>query len=135
MTINESIERILGRTDIVADLFYTVFLDRYPELREFFAGVDLKRQAVLLTIALCTVEDYYTRRYKAAELYLKYLGTKHYDLNIPRETYAMFHDAMLATLEQFHGDEWDNALAEQWSDALRQATDLMFEGYERRYHV
>jgi len=36
MVIDESLKKILSRDEIVADLFYEIFLDRYPEVRDFF---------------------------------------------------------------------------------------------------
>jgi hemoglobin-like flavoprotein len=135
MNIQDSLERILRRQDIVADLFYTIFLDRYPQVQQYFRSVDLKRQAVLLTIALKVVEQHYLGGYPVTRSYLEYLGTKHRNLGIPKDTYPMFQDALLATLERFHGDLWSAELAQQWRDALDKATGVMFEGYEHRFHV
>jgi len=135
MDISESLERILRREAIVADLFYVVFLDRFPEVRRFFENVDLKRQAVLLSMALKVIEQHYLGGYLAADLYLKYLGTKHHQIGIPAALYPMFRDALLITLERFHGADWDELLAQQWKAAIDFATETMLEGYEQPYHV
>jgi hypothetical protein len=45
MDIKESVHQILGNQELLADLFYCLFLDRYPEVRRHFQGVDLKYQA------------------------------------------------------------------------------------------
>ena len=47
----------------------------------------------------------------------------------------MFQDALLATLERFHGSSWSAELAQQWRDAIEKASATMFEGYEHRFHV
>lgn len=135
MDIHESLERIMRRQEIVADLFYGVFLDRFPEVSRFFAGVDLIRQAVLLTIALKVIEQHYLGGYRAAELYLKYLGSRHYELGIPEHTYPMFREALLETLGRFFGQEWSTNLARQWHEAIDKASNTMLEGYNHRFHV
>ena len=55
MDIQESLRQILTREELVADLFYVVFLERYPEVRRHFIGVNMRRQSVLLTMALQVV--------------------------------------------------------------------------------
>lgn len=57
MDIEESVGKILRRGEDVADLFYAKFLGRHPEARAYFADVNLKRQAVLLTMALKLIEQ------------------------------------------------------------------------------
>jgi rhodanese-related sulfurtransferase len=65
MDISQSIHTILSRQDIVTDLFYLKFLDRYPDVRKYFTDVDMAQQAVLLKMALTVVAQYYVHRYPA----------------------------------------------------------------------
>jgi hypothetical protein len=39
MDIKESVHQILGNQELLVDLFYCLFLDRYPEVRRHFQGV------------------------------------------------------------------------------------------------
>ena len=135
MDISESLDRILESKQILGDSFYKIFLDRYPEVQEHFEGVNLQRQAVLLTMALIVVEQYYSNPYLATEKYLQYLGTKHHERRIPQDLYHKWAEAMLDTLEQFHGDDWDEGLADQWREAIGRSTELMFEGYAEHFKV
>jgi hemoglobin-like flavoprotein len=135
MNIHESLHHVLHRDEILADLFYDVFLDRYPEVREFFEGVDLQRQALLLTMALVVVVNHYTNAYPATELYLKYLGTQHHRRGIPVESYASFREALLETLERFHGDDWSPELAGNWRAAIDLAATTMHDGYREDFAV
>jgi hemoglobin-like flavoprotein len=135
MNISESVHRILGDQESLADLFYSVFLDHYPEVRRHFQGVDLKYQAVLLSMALLVMERHCTASYSATETYLKYLGTKHCTRGVPAELFPYFRDALLATLEQFHGSDWDAGLARQWREAIARATETMLEGYKQHFTV
>ena len=133
MDITASVERVLNRKEVIADLFYQVFLDRHPEVRKFFVQVDLKQQAVMLTMALMIVEHHYTRPYPATEHYLRVLGHRHHEYGIPPDLYPGFRDCLLETLEQFHGILWEDSLAAQWRDALDRTTTTMLEGYQKPY--
>jgi hemoglobin-like flavoprotein len=133
--MQQSLHHILERRDSLADLFYLVFLDRYPDVRRHFEGVDLKHQGALLTMALMVIERHYTHSYAATELYLQYLGTKHKTRGIPIDLYPPFADAMLASLERFHGKDWSPELARQWQEALDKALETMILGYENHCHV
>lgn len=129
MDIQESLRRILERKEPVADLFYLVFLDQYPEVRQFFTRVNLERQAVLLTMALQLIVQYAVHSFPVIETYLKILGEKHRDWGIGPEHYRKFCAAMLATLARFHGGAWNEHLAQQWETALALASEKMLEGY------
>jgi len=135
MDIKESVHRILDREECLADLFYVVFLERYPEVRRHFAGVNLKHQAVLLKMALLVIERHYERPYAATGMYLNYLGSKHHQRGIPPELYPNFRDALLAALARFHSADWDDVLATQWRDAIDRATAKILEGYRENFHV
>ena len=132
MDIHESVELILAAQDTWGERFYDVFLHQYPDVQEYFSGVNLSRQGVLLTMALIVVEQYYSGEYPATEKYLQYLGSKHDEMNIPRELYAKWTAALMSTLEQFHGDNWSKSLAQQWSEAISRCVDVMFKGYGQR---
>jgi hemoglobin-like flavoprotein len=129
MDISESMHDILSRQEVVTDLFYMKFLDRYPDVQKYFRDVDLEQQAVLLRMALQIVVLYYVHRYPAAEQYLRVLGRKHSDRQVPLDLYADWRDCLLDTLEQFHGSAWNERLETQWTDAVNMATDAMRDGY------
>ena len=135
MDIQQSLHRILEQKDTLADLFYLVFLERYPEVGSRFHGVNMKAQGTLLTMALMVMERNYSGSYPATALYLRYLGTKHHDRGIPREDYPKFRAAMLATLARFHSKDWNPQLARQWAEAIDRATAAMLDGYRHHYTV
>ena len=129
MDISQSIHEILSRQDVVTDLFYVKYLDRYPDVRNYFTNVDMAQQAVLLRMALTVVAQYYVDRYPAAQQYLTVLGHKHYLRNIPPDLYADWRDCLLDTLEQFHGNDWNEQLETEWTEAVNLATDEILKGY------
>jgi hypothetical protein len=55
-------------------------------------------------MALKMLEAYYTHAYPAMMEYLKYLGHKHHMREVLPELCPAWGDALLAALEQFHGD-------------------------------
>lgn len=129
MDIQESLRRILERKQLIIDSFYKIFFDQYPEVRQFFARVNMKRQAVLLTIAIQLIVQYYRYSFPVMEAYLRVLGEKHRDWGVGPEHYPKFCAAMLETLGGFHGHEWDEQLARQWREALELATATILDGY------
>jgi hypothetical protein len=51
------------------------------------------------------------------------------------ELFPRFRDALLVTLEQFHGSDWDAGLARQWKEAIEKATATMREGYRQHFRT
>jgi hemoglobin-like flavoprotein len=135
MTIHDSLRQVLENRDTLATLFYEVFFERYPEAKPYFKDVNLKHQAVLLTMALMVVERHATHGYGSTTLYLKYLGHKHHLRGVPPELYPKWAEALLASLEQFHGKQWDQEAAGQWRAALDRAAEVMLAGYREPVHV
>ena len=135
MDIHESLHQILAHKENLADRFYQVFFERYPEVRPHFDGINIRHQAEVLRMALMIMECHYTHAYPATEGYLKYLGSKHHDRGVGLELYPKFRDALLVTLEQFHGTEWNEGLAGQWHEAYDRATRAMAEGYQHHFSV
>jgi hemoglobin-like flavoprotein len=135
MTIQDSLHRLLQEKESVAELFYSVFFERSPEVKPFFEGVDMKRQCTLLTMTLLIIERNYVCAYPAAESYLRYLGTRHHTRGIPLETYPAFRAALLETLARVLGDQWEEGLAKEWGAAIDRAAALMRDGYQNRFTV
>lgn len=131
MDIGESVRRVLNREEIVADLFYEIFLDRFPEIQTYFIDVDLSHQAVLLTMALQMIEIHHRHNYPATRKYLHVLGHRHHRMGIPGDAYPKFRECLLVTLQRFHGNDWSETLENQWHTAITQAAQVMLEGYDR----
>jgi hemoglobin-like flavoprotein len=135
MNIQDSLRRVLEERDTVATTFYEVFFERTPEARPLFDGVNMKHQAVLLTMALMVIERHHAHGYPSTALYLKYLGHKHHLRGVPPEMYPKWAEALLATLARFHGPDWDEEAAGQWRSALEGAAQVMLVGYREPVHV
>jgi hemoglobin-like flavoprotein len=135
MDIRESVKQVMNSKELLGVSFYNVFFERHPDVQRYFEGIDMRRQTLVLTMALMLVERYYITSFIATERFLQYLGTQHRARGIPRELYPDWVAAMLATLERFHGATWSEALAQQWREALDKAVDIMLQGYEQEFGI
>ncbi len=129
MNLQESIDRILANESVALEGFYDRLFQKHPEYRALFEGKSLSAQTAMLTMALVAVKQAPELR-PAASLYLRALGVKHKKANVPTEAYQNFVGVLLEQIGEFHGPDWNHALAEQWRDALLRASGLMFQGYE-----
>ena len=132
MELSESVQRVLGAREIFGELFYEEFFRRCPEARPLFDGHDMKRQALVMTMTLQSVQQFHDGGYPAVERYVEHLGAVHRRRGIPLEMYPHFRAAMLEVLGRLLADEWDATLRTEWELALDGTIRTMLEGYEKR---
>ena len=102
MDIRVSLELILSSNEPrFSDLFYGTFFCQYPEVSQWFGGVDLRRQGVLLAMALQVMVEHHFRRHLTMKNYLRLLGNRHHRLGIPASEYQKFEASLLTTLARF----------------------------------
>jgi hemoglobin-like flavoprotein len=130
MTVAESMKQILESDQNFGSLFYEVFFERCPEAKTPFDGVDMKRQALVITMALQMIEQYYNNGYSAIDHYLRHLGMRHKSWSISKDMYADWSESMLAALEKFHAADWSDDLRTEWQKAIEAASEVMFLGYD-----
>jgi len=135
LDIHESIKALLGSEKLFGEQFYTIFFDRCPEAKNSFEGIDMGRQALVLTMALTLIEQHYTHGYAAVEQYLRHLGNRHKERMIPADMYPTWRECMLATLEEFHGPQWNDTLRTQWHDAIEGVSHSMLSGYDEHTSI
>ena len=135
MEIRESLRKVLDSRELFGAIFYEEFFDRYPEAKQYFTGVDMDRQALVLTMALTVIEHHHNGSLGAVEHYLHHLGTAHHRRGIPLDLYPKWIETMLHTFQRFLGDDWEPALADQWRQALEKTYEVMQQGYERRVGI
>ena len=129
MKLSESIEKIVEDESLALAGFYDRLFERYPVFKDYFSESSLQRQTAMLTMALVGVKQYPVLN-APAHSYLKVLGTRHHDRGIPRELYPKFIEVLVETVADFHGDDWDESLGEQWTGALNLAVATMYEGID-----
>jgi hemoglobin-like flavoprotein len=136
MDIRVSLQLILSSSNPrFSERFYQNFFSHYPKVEEWFAGVDLRRQGVMLAIALQVLVEHHLHHHVVTKQYLRLLGNRHHRLGIPVSDYQEFESALLATLGQFHAEQWNEELARQWRSACTEAMQLMGEGHTDDFQV
>ena len=129
MNLSESVEAILDNESLALEGFYDRLFERYPEFRDHFSQSNIKRQTTMLTMALVSVKQYPVLR-GSSRAYLQVLGTKHSRRGIDQELYPKFVEVLVEKIAEFHGDDWDEALGGQWTDALNCAVATMHQGHQ-----
>ena len=127
MNLSESIDRIVAEERSVLERFYKVYLERFPEARPFFEGIHLHSQAAMLAVSLAAIRMY-PNFPNSTQTYFRVLGRRHGRLGIPKSLYEHFTSTILDVVSEFHGDDWNETLSEQWSSALERVVELMIAG-------
>jgi hemoglobin-like flavoprotein len=133
MQLDESLQRVLAHKEPIIRRFYDRFLSECPEAERLFAGVDLEKQSLMLTMALIVVEAYSRDSYPAVEHYLHVLGDRHREAGILRELFVPFRDCLIETIRLSQQNDWDDELTVAWQRAINRATETMFQGFEGEY--
>jgi hemoglobin-like flavoprotein len=133
--IHQSLKSILASEQLFGERFYSTFFKRCPEAETHFDGIDMRRQALVLTMALTLIEQHFTHGYPAVEQYLQHLGSRHKERLVPPNTYPKWRDSMLAALADFHGEEWNDELARQWHEAIEGVSRAMLGGYDEHVGI
>jgi hemoglobin-like flavoprotein len=135
MELAESLSRVLNAPQLLGEEFYHRLFEQVPEVQRFFEGIDMRRQAMLVTMALTVIQQHYDQRYPATQAYLNYLGSRHSARGIPIYFYSQWRDTMLDTLASFHGTDWNKELSGQWRSAIDLTINEMLSGYAEHYRV
>ena len=135
MDIRESAEHVLASKKVFGEIFYEEFFRRSPDAIAYFEGVDMERQAVMLTMAVPAIAHHTRSGSTATEKYFRNLAAPHEARKIPPALYTRWCEAMLVALEYVLGKEWTAELAREWESGLEQASRLLVEGYEDHHGV
>ena len=129
MKFSESVAKVVESETFALAGFYDRLFARYPEFQPYFSESSLKRQVVMLTMALVGVK-HYPIVHAPAHAYLQVLGTKHRGRGVAKELYAKFIEVLVDEVAEFHADDWNESLARQWTEALNLVVATMHEGYD-----
>lgn len=130
MDITDSVTEILKSNDLVGGQFYDRFFTECPHLKSYFDGVDMKRQSALLTSALVLVETIHSKDAVGLSPYMQLLGKDHQARGISKDDFTDWTESMLRTLSEFHGDDWNPPLEQEWRDAIAASIQIMLDAYD-----
>ncbi|HEX6754398.1 MAG TPA: FAD-binding oxidoreductase [Mycobacteriales bacterium] len=128
--VKESWGRLEPVAGQLAARFYARLFLASPELRAMFPVV-LERQQSHFLLALRRVVQGLDSPL-LLERYLLRLGQDHRKFAVAQEHYLPFGRALIATLREFSGPEWDERTEEAWITAYATVADRMMAGAARR---
>jgi len=136
MDIRVSLQLILSSSNPrFSDHFYENFFSHYPDVEKWFVGIDLRRQGIMLAIALQGMVEHHLHHHFVTKHCLRLLGNRHHRLGILVSDYQKFETSLLTTLGEFHVERWNEDLAKQWRSACAEAMQLMGDGHVDDFQV
>jgi len=130
LLVQSSFHQIATRLNAFGKRFYAILFDRYPELRPLFKN-DIALQTHMLTSMLSSLVKGLNR---AAEISggLRALGKRHCGYQATLADYEKVANALLLTLEEFLGDDFNPEIRDAWISVFGTISGLMIEGTEGR---
>jgi hemoglobin-like flavoprotein len=130
MTIHESMKAILNASQQgIGEVFYRRLFAQCPAVEPLFREINLAHQATILTMSLQMIAAHAERPTLATTEYLRIIGHRHDLRHVGTDMYAPFQSALLETLAEFHGPDWNTELSAAWKRAIETAVACMREGY------
>lgn len=123
--VQASFDYILPIPDRVGARFYNRLFQMAPETRAMFAG-DMTEQGRKLVATLATVVNSLDRLDPVVPA-LKALGERHRDYGVMDEHYGPVGLALIETLREMLGAEFDGELEQAWRDAYGLVAKTMIE--------
>lgn len=129
-TLRESFQRLIPRSDPLAQRFYDTLFERFPETRPLFEGVCFDDQKRKLVRALALVVRHMEHP-DFLRAYLQGLGAIHVAYGVQAEHYPMVAECLLSALSATAGPGWSADDEAAWEGALTLIADAMLEGAAR----
>lgn len=105
------------------DTFYDLFLARSPEVAQKFEHTDFERQKMMLRESLLEMISFEQDLPGAHEEIAK-LAQRHKELEVTREMYVMWLDALCEAVER-HDPEYTPEIGDSWRRAMQKGIDWM----------
>ena len=122
--LSDSLGALAGREGEIVDLFYELFFDRHPELRELFGEHSVSEREEMVRETLVSVLAHADREPWLDEN-LKAMGRSHAEYGVEGHSYPEFVVAMLDTLDGLAPEGWGAPARQAWARALTRITDVM----------
>ncbi len=126
--VTESFRKVAPIADEAAAMFYNRLFEIMPETQALFRGTDMREQGRKLMQTLATAVGS-LGRIDRIEQDIKSLGKRHIAYGVRKEHYAMVGQALLWTLQQALGDEFDDEMKTAWTTVYTALADLATSVY------
>lgn len=124
-TLQDSFAKVVPIKETAAELFYNRLFELAPAVRPMFPE-DMNDQGHKLMMSLHKIVMSLTTQKDLVD-YLKALGKAHNGYGAQAAHYPVVGEALLWTLEQGLGDDWNDELKELWTAAFGVVADAMIE--------
>ena len=123
--LKQSWSLVAAHGDQVPLYFYSMLFLAHPEVRQMFP-TNMAGQRDRLVTALGHVVSSVDQVDRLVG-FLQHLGADHRKFSVQAEHYPAVGEALLATLQHFLGDQWDDELAKDWAGAYGLVAQVMTE--------
>lgn len=123
--LQESFGKVLPIKDTAAELFYNRLFELAPGVRSMFPE-DMSDQGNKLMMSLHKIVSSLKSEKELVD-YLVRLGQAHNGYGAEAAHYPVVGEALLWTLEQGLGDDWNSELKGLWADAFGVVSNAMIE--------
>jgi methyl-accepting chemotaxis protein len=125
--IRASFDALRPQAPALANRFYEILFERYPQVKPMFAKTDFSKQKQMLIQALSLLVANLEKP-EILKAYLGVLGAKHAGYGATDAQYDAVGECLLATLAEFAGPLWTPELAGEWAETYGAVAFLMKEG-------
>ncbi len=130
--LRSSFDLLVEREPEIMHRFYEVLFARYPQARSLFGRNSGPQQERMLASALGSVLEHLEDG-PWLQKTLGDLGAKHVGYGVTDEMYAWVGDALLITLAEVAGPDWNIDLYQAWAEAYGAIVGLMLAGADAAY--
>jgi hemoglobin-like flavoprotein len=123
--IENSWDYIILNVSEAGSLFYQRLFELDPELKHLFKG-DTKAQAIKLT-SMITFLVHKLNQLDEVVKDVRSLGARHKGYQVKPESYATVGAALLWTLEQGLGNQWNSEMHGAWAELYTVLSSIMIE--------
>jgi hemoglobin-like flavoprotein len=125
--LQSSFELVVDRSPNFTERFYEILFERYPQVLPLFGRNAEKAQQEMLGRALTAVLDHLDDAPWLAQT-LSAMGAKHVDYGVTPEMYPWVGDALIRTLAEISGNDWNSSVERAWAEAFAAISELMLAG-------
>jgi hemoglobin-like flavoprotein len=125
--IQRNLDVVTERAPDLTTRFYGALFQRHPELSQLFGRRSTEAQGRMLLEAVVAVVDH-LQDMPWLDATLRALGKKHVEYGVTEEMYPLVASALIDTLREASGDQWDDSTADAWSGALTFVAGRMMAG-------
>lgn len=128
--VQESFTKVAPIADTAASIFYNKLFEIAPQVKPMFGNADMAEQGKKLMTTIGIAVKGLTNLEKIVPT-VQRLGVSHIEYGVKKEHFPIVAEALLYTLEQGLGDDWNDELKEAWTTTYTILADTMIDAMEK----